>query len=61
MSTRRNFVKKAGAGLFAMGASSMLFNEELYGSSIISKPNKEEDMFKVSMAGYSFQNFFVCS
>ncbi|MDR2037112.1 MAG: sugar phosphate isomerase/epimerase [Bacteroidales bacterium] len=55
MTTRRNFVKKAGAGLLAVGAAPMLFNNELLAGTTAA-PSKE-DLFKVSMAGYSFARF----
>ncbi len=57
MTTRRNFVKKAGVGLLGIGASSMLLNENLYGSPAVASQDKE--LFKVSMAGYSFVNFNI--
>ncbi len=57
MTTRRNFVKKAGAGLLAAGASSVFFNEDLYGNT--ADYSSKEDLFKVSMAGYSFLNFNI--
>ncbi len=53
MTTRRNFVKKAGAGLFAVGASSVFFNEELYGNTTANAA----DLFKISFAGYTFRHF----
>ena len=59
MTTRRNFVKKAGAGLFAMGASSALLSEELYATPGPEKKPQKEDLFKVSMAGYSFLHFDI--
>ena len=54
MTTRRTFVKKAGAGLLAMGASSLIFKEELYAIPAQEKKTKKEDLFKVGIAGYSF-------
>jgi sugar phosphate isomerase/epimerase len=62
MTTRRSFVKKAGAGLLAMGATSAFLSEELYAmpaaAGPVKKPQKE-DLFKVSMAGYSFRHFDI--
>jgi len=59
MSTRRNFVKKAGAGLLAMGASSAIFSDELHAANDPVKSPKKEDLFKVSMAGYTFRLFDI--
>jgi sugar phosphate isomerase/epimerase len=56
MTTRRNFVKKTGAGLVAAVAAPMLLSEKLYGKDPV-KETKAEDLFKVSMAGYSFVKF----
>lgn len=57
MTTRRSFVKKAGAGLLAIGASSTFFSEELLANADPAKKPQKEDLFKVSMAGYSFLHF----
>ena len=59
MTSRRNFVKKAGAGLLAIGATSALFSEELYAASEPVKKPTKDDLFKVSMAGYSFLHFDI--
>jgi len=59
MTTRRCFVKKAGAGLLAMGASSALLSEELYAMPGPEKKPQKEDLFKVSMAGYTFRFFDI--
>ena len=59
MTTRRSFVKKAGVGLLAMGASSALFSEELYAMPGPVKKPQKEDLFKVSMAGYTFRLFDI--
>jgi sugar phosphate isomerase/epimerase len=56
MTTRRNFVKKTGAGLIVAVAAPMLLSEKLYGRKPVKEP-KAEDLFKVSMAGYSFVKF----
>jgi sugar phosphate isomerase/epimerase len=56
MTTRRNFMKKTGAGLVAVVAASMLPTENLYGQSSV-KESKTKNSFKVSIAGYSFVNF----
>ena len=58
MTTRRNFVKKAGAGLLAMGASSSFFSEELFAASPEKKTAKA-DLFKVAIAGYTFRFFDI--
>jgi sugar phosphate isomerase/epimerase len=55
MTTRRSFVKRAGAGLLAAGAAPLLLNSELYGMTAAA-PQKEE-LFKTAMAGFSFVNF----
>jgi sugar phosphate isomerase/epimerase len=58
MTTRRSFVKKAGAGLLAMGASSVFLSKELHAMPTDPvKKTQKEDLFKVSMAGYSFLHF----
>jgi len=57
MTTRRTFVKHAGAGLLAVGASSFFFNEEICAMPGPEKNPKKDDLFKVSMAGYTFLNF----
>lgn len=56
MTTRRNFVKRTGAGLVAAVAAPMLLSEKLYGKNPV-KETKAEDLFKVSIAGYSFVKF----
>ena len=57
MTTRRSFVKKAGAGLLAMGASSALFSEELYAMPGPEKKTQKEELFQVAIAGYTFLHF----
>jgi sugar phosphate isomerase/epimerase len=59
MTTRRTFVKKAGAGLLAMGASAAFFSEELQAVPVADKKPQKEDLFKVSMAGYTFRFFDI--
>lgn len=59
MTSRRSFVKKAGAGLLAMGASSALFSEELQAMPGPEKKPQKDDLFKVSMAGYTFRFFDI--
>lgn len=61
MITRRNFVRKAGAGLLAVGATSAFLGEELYAMPAAGpvKKQQKEDLFKVSMAGYSFLHFDI--
>ncbi|MDR1169209.1 MAG: sugar phosphate isomerase/epimerase [Prevotellaceae bacterium] len=56
MTTRRNFVKRTGAGLVAAVAASMLPNEKLYGQDS-GKETGSKSLFKVSMAGFSFVKF----
>jgi sugar phosphate isomerase/epimerase len=56
MTTRRDFIKTAGTGLLAVGASSIPYNDApLYG-----KTNTKEDKhvpFKISFAGYTFRDY----
>jgi len=59
MTTRRSFVKKAGAGLLAMSASPALLSGELYAMPGPEKKPQKEDLFKVSMAGYTFLFFDI--
>jgi sugar phosphate isomerase/epimerase len=56
MNTRRDFVKKTGAGLVALVAAPMLSTGKLYAKDPVKEP-KAEDLFKVSIAGYSFVKF----
>jgi hypothetical protein len=54
MNTRRKFLKLAGAGVLAAGASS------LYGASPVPvSKNKSAETFTIGMAGYSFREFSV--
>ena len=55
MTTRREFVKTTGKGLLAVGALTMLSNDDLYGNPP-PKP-KQEDLFKISFAGYTFRDY----
>ena len=51
--SRRQFFKKAGSGLLALGVTSSLPSSDLFGM----KPNtppKNEDLFKLSVAGWTF-------
>lgn len=57
MTTRRNFVKKAGASLLALGTTSALLSEELYATTAAAPA--QDDLFKVSIAGYSFLHFDI--
>jgi len=57
--TRRKFVKNAGAGLLAASTASLFFNEEMYAMSSPEKKTKKEDLFKISMAGYTFRFFDI--
>ncbi|MDR1897321.1 MAG: sugar phosphate isomerase/epimerase [Prevotellaceae bacterium] len=56
MTTRRNFIKKTGAGLLAASIAPMVLSKELSGKEPV-KAQKKEDLFKLAMAGYSFVNF----
>jgi sugar phosphate isomerase/epimerase len=56
MITRRNFVKKTGAGFAAAVAASMLPVENLNGQDSVKEPSTKT-LFKISIAGYSFVNF----
>jgi len=58
ITTRRNFVKNAGVGLLAIGATSAFFSEELsaMSASPVRKPRRT-DLFKIGMAGYTFVHF----
>ncbi len=51
--SRRQFVKKAGTGLLALGVSSSLPASDLAGVSV-EIPNKNKDLFKLAMAGWTF-------
>ena len=55
MTTRREFIKKSGNGLLAIGASSALFSNDLYGNTLGS--TEQDDLFKISFAGYTFRNY----
>lgn len=59
MSTRRTFVKKAGAGLFTIGTSSAFFNKKTQAMPVAERTLPNEDLFKVSMAGYTFRFFDI--
>jgi inosose dehydratase len=54
--SRRQFFKKAGTGLLALGVSSTLPTGNLLEMEA-ETPLKNEDLFKVSMAGYTFLKF----
>jgi sugar phosphate isomerase/epimerase len=65
MTSRRNFVKKAGAGLLAAGATSVFGVNDLYAgnsgrvaeceSSLAGK----KDLFKIGVAGFTFRDFNI--
>jgi len=55
MTTRRDFVKKAGRGLLSVSAFSALSNISLYGNS--SANTQQNDLFKISFAGYTFREY----
>ena len=57
--TRRTFVKNAGVGLMAVGASSLFLKEELYAMPSPEKKPQKKDLFNVSMAGYTFRFFDI--
>ena len=52
---RREFVKKAGAGLLAVSTASVLNSNGLYGNTSIK--NGKSDLFKLSFAGYTFRDY----
>ncbi|MDR1456016.1 MAG: sugar phosphate isomerase/epimerase [Tannerella sp.] len=60
MTSRRSFVKKAGAGLLAAGASSV-FGGSLRAAPAGPSPETgnapPKDLFKIGMAGYTFRSF----
>jgi sugar phosphate isomerase/epimerase len=56
MTTRRNFVKRTGAGFIAAVATTMLSGEKLYGKGS-KKKTGTGNLFKVAIAGYSFVKF----
>jgi len=58
MTTRRTFVK-TGAGLLALGVTSTFFKDELKAKNYAEKKPQKEDLFKVSMAGYTFRFFDI--
>jgi len=51
--SRRQFCKKAGTGLLALGVSSSLPASDLAAVSV-AIPRKNEDLFKLAMAGWTF-------
>ena len=51
--SRRDFFKKAGAGIAAMGVTSTLSTVNVYGSEAPAAPKKEE-LFKIGVAGWTF-------
>ena len=56
MNSRRQFFKKTGAGLLALGVSSSFPTNNLFGM----KPEiaaKNEDLFKIGLAGFTFTKF----
>ena len=55
MTTRRDFLEKAGKGLLAMGAISALPINDTYGNTL-SKAG-QGDLFKISFAGYTFRDY----
>ena len=57
MTTRRNFLKKTGKGLLAVSAYSALPNHSLYGNT--SAKTKQDDLFKISFAGYTFRDYDI--
>ena len=59
MTTRRNFVKKAGAGILALGASSTFLSEELFAAANPEKKSAKKDLFKIAIAGYTFRFFDI--
>ncbi|MDR1667224.1 MAG: sugar phosphate isomerase/epimerase [Bacteroidales bacterium] len=55
MTTRRVFIKRAGAGLLAMGASPLSLGAEVRGA--IDETGSGRDLFKLSVAGYTFRQY----
>jgi len=55
MTTRREFVKKAGKGLLAVSTASALCNNDLFGNTLTT--DRQDDLFKISFAGYTFRDF----
>jgi len=55
MTTRRDFVKKAGIGILAASAFSALSDNPLYGNTPAKA--KKDDLFKISFAGYTFRDY----
>jgi sugar phosphate isomerase/epimerase len=61
MTTRRSFIKKAGAGIVAIGASSAIYSDVLKAADCSEQKSSNEDLFKVGMAGYCFLHFDIDS
>ncbi|MDR1336583.1 MAG: sugar phosphate isomerase/epimerase [Tannerella sp.] len=62
MTSRRNFVRKASAGLLLAGASSV-WGDRFHAARAASHPETEsappKDLFKIGMAGYTFRSFDI--
>lgn len=58
MTTRRNFIKKTGAGFLAATAASLTVNGKLYGQ-LPEKAPQRNDLFKLAIAGFSFARFNI--
>jgi inosose dehydratase len=54
MNTRRKFLKLAGTGVLAMGASSIYASANMHSATVSSA-----DLFSIGMAGYTFKEFSV--
>jgi sugar phosphate isomerase/epimerase len=55
MTTRRFFIKRAGAGLLAMGAYPLPLGAKVHGA--IDEMGCGQDLFKLSVAGYTFREY----
>jgi hypothetical protein len=54
--SRRQFFKKAGTGMVALGLTSTFPAGEIFGKENVS-PGKNNDMFKLAVAGWTFNKF----
>ncbi|MDR2040255.1 MAG: sugar phosphate isomerase/epimerase [Bacteroidales bacterium] len=57
MNTRRDFLRKAGAGLLAAGTTPALFAGDM--AKTAESSSSKEDAFKLSIAGFSFVHFKI--
>jgi inosose dehydratase len=54
--SRRQFLKKTGTGMIALGAASTLYPGELFGRTAVSSA-PHQDQFKLAIAGWTFNKF----